>query len=518
MHTDVQNTTQLPPSSAPPPSDPGSGPPSAPATQLRHGVPDSSQRIETLRSNTGYCLLTVILDVVAAACSVALALWWTPGQVADRGIAAWTWSFVPILLLLLATRSMYKQRLNHRFLDDVEPIVTSVAIASLATLTVLTQEIDRLDVGTVVPTYVRPSDVIIRLWVCATIVVLVVRLIRFSAVKSLRRRSRLGTSVLIIGSGPLVAHLVTRMRQTPEHGLRPVGVLDDAAPAAAELGDVPYLGRTAQLAMAARTTGATELLIAPSAINDDELARIALRAQVLGMHVRVVPRLADAVGGSAYIEHLGGVPLMVLTRTNPKGWQFAIKHGLDRVQAALALALLSPLFLALAIAIKLNSRGPVFFVQDRVGRDGKVFSCLKFRTMYVAADSTGAFAPSEGVAPGGVEGPDRRTWIGRKMRKFSVDELPQLINVLRGEMSIVGPRPERPGFVDLFELQVRRYGQRHRVKAGMTGWAQVNGLRGQTSIGDRADFDNYYIENWSLILDLKIMTLTMLAVLRNTQE
>jgi lipopolysaccharide/colanic/teichoic acid biosynthesis glycosyltransferase len=128
------------------------------------------------------------------------------------------------------------------------------------------------------------------------------------------------------------------------------------------------------------------------------------------------------------------------------------------------------------------------------------------------------FAPKAGEAPGGVEGVDRRTRIGKIMRKTSLDELPQLINVLKGDMSLVGPRPERPAFVELFEMQVRRYGDRHRVKAGITGWAQVHGLRGQTSIADRAEFDNYYIENWSLRLDFRILVLTVLAVFRGVED
>ena len=124
----------------------------------------------------------------------------------------------------------------------------------------------------------------------------------------------------------------------------------------------------------------------------------------------------------------------------------------------------------------------------------------------------------DGAAPGGVEGDDRRTRIGKIMRKTSMDELPQLLNVIKGDMSLVGPRPERPEFVELFEMQVRRYGDRHRVKAGITGWAQVHGLRGQTSIADRAEFDNYYIENWSLLLDFKVLILTVLAVLRSAED
>jgi lipopolysaccharide/colanic/teichoic acid biosynthesis glycosyltransferase len=188
------------------------------------------------------------------------------------------------------------------------------------------------------------------------------------------------------------------------------------------------------------------------------------------------------------------------------------------VLAGFGLLLISPVFVGLATLVRLSSPGPILFRQARVGRDGKTFDCLKFRSMRPADPADANFELQAGAAPGGVEGDDRRTAVGKFMRKTSLDELPQLINVIRGDMTLVGPRPERPEFVELFELQVRRYGDRHRVKAGITGWAQVHGLRGQTSIADRAEFDNYYIENWSLLLDFKIMILTVLAVMRPTED
>jgi exopolysaccharide biosynthesis polyprenyl glycosylphosphotransferase len=236
------------------------------------------------------------------------------------------------------------------------------------------------------------------------------------------------------------------------------------------------------------------------------------------MRVRVVPRLMDAIGGGAWIDHLGGVPLIVLARIDPRGWQFALKHALDRTAAGVGLVLISPVFIGLALLVKVSSPGPILFRQQRIGRDGKIFDCLKFRTMRPLDPADAEFHVQTGTAPGGVEGDDRRTRIGKIMRKTSLDELPQLLNVLRGDMSVVGPRPERPEFVELFEMQVRRYGERHRVKAGITGWSQVHGLRGQTSIADRAEFDNYYIENWSLHLDLKILLLTVVAVLRSAED
>ena len=166
------------------------------------------------------------------------------------------------------------------------------------------------------------------------------------------------------------------------------------------------------------------------------------------------------------------------------------------------------------------------FRQRRIGRDGKVFDLYKFRSMYIdpsrpepGEDYTGALESLLGgdTAPGGVEGHDRRTQIGRFLRRCSIDELPQLLNVLRGDMSLIGPRPERPEFVRLFRQDIIRYGDRHRVKSGITGWAQVHGLRGQTSLAERIEWDNSYIAHWSLGLDLKILALTPAALFRNAE-
>jgi lipopolysaccharide/colanic/teichoic acid biosynthesis glycosyltransferase len=186
------------------------------------------------------------------------------------------------------------------------------------------------------------------------------------------------------------------------------------------------------------------------------------------------------------------------------------------------LIVLSPVILATAIAVKLTSPGTVLFRQRRVGRDGRVFDFSKFRSMRDPPRTAAEGAPSAldfllagDIAPGGVEGEDRRTAIGRFLRSTSLDELPQLFNVLRGDMSLVGPRPERPEFVELFRNDIIRYGDRHRVKSGITGWAQVHGLRGQTSLAERVEWDNYYIAHWSIGLDLKILALTLVALFRN---
>jgi lipopolysaccharide/colanic/teichoic acid biosynthesis glycosyltransferase len=182
-----------------------------------------------------------------------------------------------------------------------------------------------------------------------------------------------------------------------------------------------------------------------------------------------------------------------------------------------ALLLLVPVMATAAIAVKLSSPGPVLYRQSRVGRDGRVFDLLKFRSMRVTEEFED-FVPEPGKAPGGVEGVDRRTGVGRVLRRTAVDELPQLLNVLRGEMSLVGPRPERVSYARTFGRHIDRYYDRHRVRPGLTGWAQVNGCRGQTSITDRVEFDNFYIENASHLLDFKILLMTFTAILRGDRE
>lgn len=488
------------------------------APPMRHAVPASSGWLEPFRSELGYDALTVVLDIWAASWSVVLALWLTPGTTADRHINLYTWFFVPIVVVLLSTRGAHRRKLGYTFLDEFEPVETSVAVSALATLTVMMVLVPRLPHGSTVGEYVRPSDVAVRLWICAGILVPAVRLVRSLAQRYLRRNLRFGAPALILGSDAVARQLIRRMQQVPDYGLRPVGLLDDIRPIDADSLGVPYLGTTDDVEVAARATKAQKLIVAHSSVPDEQLVYTIQRALNLGLRVRIVPRLMDVVGSSARVEHLGGVPLMVLSQVHPKGWQFAVKHALECVIAGVGLLLISPLFLTLALLVKLSSPGPIMFRQQRVGRDGKVFDCLKFRTMRPANLRAARFEPKDGSAPGGVEGEDRRTWIGKAMRKASLDELPQLLNVLRGDMSLVGPRPERPEFVELFEMQIRRYGDRHRVKAGMTGWAQVHGLRGQTSIADRAEFDNFYIENWSLLLDLKILVLTVLAVVRPTED
>jgi lipopolysaccharide/colanic/teichoic acid biosynthesis glycosyltransferase len=275
---------------------------------------------------------------------------------------------------------------------------------------------------------------------------------------------------------------------------------------------VPLLGGPDDLVDVCSDTGARHVILAFAYERDHRLAELVKRCRQLGVGVSVVPRLHESVSERGQLDHVGGLPLFSPDAIDPRGWQFTVKHMIDRVIALLALIALAPVLLVLGLAVGLSSPGSVIFRQRRVGRDGRVFELLKFRTML--AGHGGRLTLRAGAAPGGIEGPDRRTRVGRWMRSSSLDELPQLVNVLRGEMSLIGPRPERPEFAEQFAREIDGYDDRHRVRSGITGWAQANGLRGQTSIADRVEFDNHYINNWSPGLELRTVALTLAEVVR----
>jgi exopolysaccharide biosynthesis polyprenyl glycosylphosphotransferase len=342
-----------------------------------------------------------------------------------------------------------------------------------------------------------------------------------------RARRLVAKPVLIMGAGVVGAQVARRLESHPEYGLVPVGFLDEDPRSVAEVGgrDVPVLGTVEDLDETVMRTGVSNLIVAFSSVADERVSRLIQRCQELGVQVSVVPRMFDTINNRVGYDTVGGLPLMSFTSVNPRGLQFAVKHALDRVLALLFLVLLAPAMVGSALAVALSSRGPVLFRQRRVGRDGKAFDLYKFRSMRLqpghAPDdeelSSLEFLLGGDTAPGGVEGDDRRTLVGRFLRRTSLDELPQLLNVLRGEMSLIGPRPERPEFVELFMNDIVRYGDRHRVKSGITGWAQVHRLRGQTSLAERVEWDNYYIAHWSLGLDAKILALTLAALFHKAE-
>ncbi len=445
--------------------------------------------------------LRFMVDVAVLYLASSAAVFAAP-HVGDRWLAA---CFPVLTLLLLYARRGPDERLHASALDTATHVLGVVSMASMLAIA-----------GDSILGGAHPVGLSIRLWLFASVYLGVARAVLLSIRRQAVRNESFASPTLVVGAGVVGEHVVRRLMDEPSYGLRPVGFLDaDPMPRPESVDGkyVPVLGGVSDLADTVARTGARHVILAFSSEPDRVLVQTVRDCQQLGIEVSLIPRLYESVNERATLDYVGGLPLLSLRPTDPRGWEFAVKHTIDRTVALAGVLALSPLLLAIAALVRLTSRGPALFRQRRVGRDGRVFNVLKFRTM-TEPRHKGGFELPEGVAPGGVEGEDRRTPIGGWLRMASLDELPQLINVLRGDMSLIGPRPERPEYVERFAQHVARYQDRHRVKSGITGWAQVNGLRGQTSIDDRVEWDNYYIQNWSLRLDMKIALMTVAEILR----
>ena len=476
-------------------------------------------KLQWALEESGWRALRPAIDFVLLCVAVTLAQGGVQATLHADALRAPVSALPPIVMLLFYLRGLYRTRLRALVLDGVVPVISAVSIGAM-TVDVL---------GLFLNGRAPPQGETVRAWLFALAAVGVGRISLSFAQRWARARRLVGKPVLIMGAGVVGAQVARRLESHPEYGLAPIGFLDEDPRSIAEVGgrDLPVLGTVEDLDATVAATGVRHLIVAFSSVADERVSRLIQRCQELGIEVSVVPRMFDTINNRVGYDTVGGLPLMSFTTVDPRGLQFTVKHALDRVLALALLLLLSPILLGSALAVRLSSRGAVLFSQRRVGRDGKAFDLYKFRSMRIELadsesdeeDQAGAleFLLGGDTAPGGVEGADRRTRVGRFLRRCSIDELPQLLNVLRGEMSLIGPRPERPEFVELFRQDILRYGDRHRVKSGITGWAQVHGLRGQTSLAERVEWDNYYIANWSIGLDLKILALTFVALLRNAE-
>jgi exopolysaccharide biosynthesis polyprenyl glycosylphosphotransferase len=475
-----------------------------PAPRLPHTV------WQALFAGPAWSGLCACVDFVLAAVAVFLALGTQPDTHQLSGERSMIIILPAIVVLQMVLRRGYRRRLRVLVLDALPSVVSavSVAVMAVATLELLS---DR---------QVTNQPAWVRVWLATVVMVCGGRLMLALAHRWAMSRRLVAKRVLILGAGRVGKQIARRLEAQPEYGLLPVGLLDDH-PLAVAHGTgcgVPVIGSVADIEEAVRFTEAQGLIVAFSTSADARLSATVHRCQQLGVEVLVVPRMFDNMNHRMVYDAVGALPLFSLSAVDPKGWQFAVKHALDRVFAALLLICLAPLMLAIALAVRLTSPGPVLFRQLRVQRDGKVFALYKFRSMRwrETEPSRDEVAVARllraDMGPGGLEGDKGLTPIGGILRRTSIDELPQLINVVKGDMSIVGPRPERPEFVELFARDIARYGERHRVKPGITGWAQVHGLRGPTSMLDRTEWDNYYITHWSLALDLRILLLTIVAI------
>lgn len=325
--------------------------------------------------------------------------------------------------------------------------------------------------------------------------------------RSLYRSGVLSARALLVGSIGDSEKMMKDMLSKKELGYNVTGILDenfqgerfDGIPVFKKE-DVPELLKKLQV---------EELVLFLSSSTQEKLLDLLLKCEDENVKLTVVPDLFGIITSRVRLESAGGLPLLSLEEIPLKGVNAALKRIMDFALSLLLFAILSPVLLVIALLVKfsrLSSRGPAFFVQERVGYGGQSFNMIKFRTMRVDAEK-------ETGPVWATEDDPRRTKLGTFLRKTSLDELPQIFNVLKAEMSLVGPRPERPFFVDKFQKEVVRYMRRHKIKPGITGWAQIHGLRGDSDINERTKYDLYYVENWSLLLDVKILVRTAFEVL-----
>lgn len=347
------------------------------------------------------------------------------------------------------------------------------------------------------------GSVILPSFLLNTILDMVFRLGLMRTLKFYRKKGLNMKHVLMVGYSNTAVRYIDKILANPQWGFHIHGILDDHKERGTQYRGIPVLGSIENLALILPENKLDEIIITLSINEYQNLEEIVKMCEKSGVHTKFVPDYHDIISSKPYTEDFDGIPVINIRHvplTNPIN--AFIKRCIDIVGALVSLILFSPVMLIVALLIKFSSKGPILYGQVRIGLHNKEFKMYKFRSMEVQSESKEKKAWTTMNDP-------RVTPIGKFIRKTSIDELPQLFNVLRGNMSLIGPRPERPFFVEKFKEEIPRYMIKHQVRPGMTGWAQINGYRGDTSISKRIEHDLYYIENWSLGLDIKILFLTV---------
>ena len=454
----------------------------APTAVIPRAGSPTARRLRPMRA----WMLALPVDFLAAA---APALWY-PGY--WRGIL----SMAVLTVMIFAVGDLYEARRHLSLLDELPGLVGRLLAASAV---VALASAWRHDSMVHVGQFMRSVAISGGL-------VFVGRLLTRHVVLVARRRRWVSHGAIIVGCGPVAAEIAGILQRYPQYGLRFAGFVDDRSPATGH-DHSSWLGNLDELEEFIQQTETDVVIVADATVEDDRLMEVVRRPVCTACDLLVVPRLHHAQTQVGAADHIGAIPIMRIRRLTLTGPRWVLKRTIDILFAAAALATLSPLLLLCAIAVYLEGGRGIFFRQPRVGRFGRQFDLIKFRSMRPRHEADSATTWS--VANDPRVGP-----VGRFLRRTSLDELPQLWNILRGDMALVGPRPERPFFVRKFAAENPHYMHRHRVPVGLTGLAQVSGLRGDTSISDRARFDNYYIENWSPWLDFKVIVRTVAEVLR----
>lgn len=329
------------------------------------------------------------------------------------------------------------------------------------------------------------------------------RVVLRSMLRTIRRKGYNLKHVLVVGYSRAAEQYIDRLLWNPQWGYKIAGILDDTVPSGTLYKGIKVLGRLDNLEVILPYSELDEVAIALALKDYDNLEHVVNVCEKSGVHTKFIPDYNSVIPTRPYTEDLMGLPVINIRHvplTNTLNWW--MKRMVDILVSLVGLVVASPVMIVSAIAVGCTSRGPVIFKQERIGLHNKPFRMYKFRTMEVQKPS----AEKKGWT---TKNDPRVTKVGKFLRKTSIDELPQLFNILMGDMSVVGPRPERPQFVEQFKEEIPRYMVKHQVRPGLTGWAQINGYRGDTSIKRRIEFDIFYIENWTMSFDIKIMFLTI---------
>lgn len=445
--------------------------------------------------------LHVVVDAIVVAVSYLFA-WFLKFK---SGLLAYEWGLstsdymtalyfiVPSYLLLYSQFNLYSSKRASGRKSEMFNIVkanTVGAIAFIVVLYVINQ-----------PNFSR--QMIFIFWAINIIVETIVRNIIRYGLRFIRRRGKNLKYVLLVGYSQSAEAYINRIRLNPQWGYVVRGILDDHVERGTLYKGVKVLGRIDNLKVILPENKLDEIAITLSLAEYGRLKEIVEQCEKSGVHTKFIPDYAGVIPNRPYTEDLQGLPVINIRHVPLTNTVNAVaKRLVDILGSFLGIIISSPVMLISAIAIKVTSKGPIIYAQERIGIHNKSFKMYKFRTMYVQDEN-------EEMKAWTTKDDPRVTSVGKLLRKTSIDELPQLFNILSGKMSLVGPRPERPQFVEKFREEIPRYMVKHQVRPGLTGWAQVNGYRGDTSIEKRIEYDLYYIENWTMMLDFKILFMTV---------
>jgi len=408
----------------------------------------------------------------------------------------------PVVALTLVTVFMfmdvYRLQRGTQFVDELFSVLKGMAVAAVVVFA---------EIGLYRDGQFTYSRLTFTYWVvAATVLVLVARYgLRRVRARAWRRGAGIDR-VVVVGSGAAADLILQRIRMFPDYGYQVVGVVANTLEAGASFSGVNVLGTTNDLRQIVGASNVNLVFVAAPEMSQDEILALMDSCRDCSADFRIVPSMLEIMTSRVTGDQLDGIPLLQFRHgLDVDAAKATSKRALDIVVSGLGMVAISPLLVLIALLVKVSSPGPMLIHQERTGLGERTLVMHKFRTMRENAEA------ETGPVWAGTKDP-RRTWVGPVLRRFSLDELPQLWNVLVGEMSLVGPRPERPVFVEEFKSRLQRYEDRHLVRPGLTGWAQVNDLRGQTSVEERLIYDLYYIENWSLAFDLKIILITLFRV------